>query len=202
MRLSSLSPALLRGFRVESGRIYLRPLRQNDWGAWAALREASRDFLVPWEPTWAHDALGRSAFRRRVRAYDREWQQGTGYSLMLIRRGDEALLGGITLTNLRRGVAQCASLGYWIGARYARQGYMTEGLAGMLGFCFDELGLHRVEAACLPSNAASKALLIRARFKEEGYARGYLRINGRWQDHLLFAILREDRALAKGPRDR
>jgi ribosomal-protein-alanine N-acetyltransferase len=166
MRLSSLSPALLRGFRVESGRIYLRPLRQNDWGAWAALREASRDFLVPWEPTWAHDALGRSAFRRRVRAYDREWQQGTGYSLMLIRRGDEALLGGIT------------------------------------GFCFDELGLHRVEAACLPSNAASKALLIRARFKEEGYARGYLRINGRWQDHLLFAILREDRALAKGPRDR
>ena len=201
MRLSSLGPALHRGFRIESGRIFLRPLRQSDWRDWAALREASREFLVPWEPTWSHDALGRGAFRRRMRAYDREWQQGTGYSLMLFRRDDEALLGGMTLTNLRRGVAQCASLGYWIGAPHARQGYMTEGIAGMLAFCFDDLGLHRIEAACLPSNAASKALLTRAGFREEGHARQYLRINGTWQDHLLFAILRDEWALAKGSKD-
>ncbi len=162
------------------------------------MREASREFLVPWEPTWSHDALSRSAFRRRVRAYDREWQQGTGYSLMLFRRDDEALLGGMTLTNLRRGVAQCASLGYWIGAPHARRGYMTEGIGAMLTFCFEDLGLHRVEAACLPSNAASKALLARMGFREEGYAREYLRINGRWQDHLLFAILRDEWRRAKG----
>jgi ribosomal-protein-alanine N-acetyltransferase len=202
VRLSSLGPALHRGFRIESGRICLRPLRQSDWRPWAALRESSREFLEPWEPTWSHDALGRSAFRRRVRAYDREWQQGTGYSLMLVRRDDDALVGGITLTNLRRGVAQCVSLGYWIGAPHARQGYMTEAMAGVLAFCFDDLGLHRVEAACLPSNAASKALLTRAGFQEEGYARAYLRINGNWQDHLLFAILREDWSLAKSPKGR
>jgi ribosomal-protein-alanine N-acetyltransferase len=186
---------LHRGFLIESGRVYLRPLRQGDWRDWAALREGSRDFLVPWEPTWSHDALGRGAFRRRVRAYDREWQKGTGYSLMLVRRDDEALLGGITLTNLRRGVAQCASLGYWIGARYARQGYMTEGIGGVLTFCFEDLGLHRVEAACLPTNVASKA---RRGFREEGYAREYLRINGKWQDHLLFAMLRDEWAKRAG----
>ena len=198
MRLSSLGPALRRGFRIESGRIYLRPLRQSDWRDWAALREESREFLVPWEPTWSYDALSRGAFRRRVRAYDREWQQGTGYSLMLVRRDDEALLGGMTLTNLRRGVSQCASLGYWIGAHHARQSYMTEGIGGLLAFCFEDLGLHRVEAACLPGNAASKALLTRAGFREEGYAREYLRINGTWQNHLLFAILRDECALTKG----
>jgi ribosomal-protein-alanine N-acetyltransferase len=117
---------------------------------------------------------------------------------MLVRRDDEALLGGITLTNLRRGVAQCASLGYWIGARHARQGYMTEGIGGMLTFCFEDLGLHRVEAACLPTNVASKALLTRRGFREEGYAREYLRINGKWQDHLLFAMLRDEWAMTKG----
>jgi ribosomal-protein-alanine N-acetyltransferase len=181
-----------KGLRVESGRVFLRPLRQTDWREWAALREDSREFLVPWEPAWPHDALSRTAFRRRVRAYDREWQQGTGYSLMVVRRDDDILLGGLTLSNLRRGVAQCGSLGYWIGARYARQGYMTEGLAGMLTFCFEDLGLHRLEAACLPSNAASKRLLACMAFHEEGYARKYLRINGKWQDHVLFALLRED----------
>ncbi len=192
MRLSSLRPVLHRGLRIENGRVFLRPLRQSDWRNWATLRENSRSFLVPWEPTWPHDALSRSAFRRRVRAYDREWQQGTGYSLMVMRREDDVLLGGVTLSNLRRGVAQCGSLGYWIGACYSRQGYMTEGLGGMLTFCFENLGLHRVEAACLPSNEASKRLLARMAFHEEGYARKYLRINGKWQDHILFALLRED----------
>ncbi len=192
VRLSPLRPALHRGLQIESGRVCLRPLRQGDWSEWAALRENSREFLVPWEPTWPHDALSRSAFRRRVRAYDREWQQGTGYSLIVVRREDETMLGGVTLSNLRRGVAQCGSLGYWIGAGHARQGYMTEGLGGMLTFCFEHLGLHRVEAACLPSNAASKALLEHMAFREEGYAHKYLRINGKWQDHILFALLRED----------
>ena len=102
------------------------------------------------------------------------------------------LLGGVTLSNLRRGVAQTASLGYWIGGRYARQGFMTEALSGVLEFSFGELGLHRVEAACLPTNIASRGLLLRMGFREEGYARKFLRINGQWQDHVLFAILREE----------
>lgn len=192
MRLSPFRPASHRGFQLDSGRVRLRPLKQADWQEWAALREESRDFLVPWEPTWPFDALTRSAFRRRVRAYDREWQQASGYSFLITRCQDGVLLGGVTLSNLRRGVAQTASLGYWIGERFAQQGYMTEALAGMLEFSFEDLGLHRVEAACLPSNEASKALLTRKGFREEGYARQYLRINGQWQDHVLFAILREE----------
>lgn len=124
-------------------------------------------------------------------AYDREWQQATGYSFLVLRRKDDALLGGVTLTNLRRGVAQSVSLGYWVGGRHARQGFMAEALAGALEFCFDALSLHRVEAACLPNNEASKALLVRSGFRENSNARQVFRINGHWQDHMLFAMLRQ-----------
>lgn len=183
--------------RLERGRVYLRPPVQGDWREWAELRTESRDFLMPWEPTWSYDALTRSAFRRRLRAYRTESRQGTSFSFLVFRSSDHALLGGVTLSNLRRGVAQSVSLGYWIGARHSRQGYMTEALGAALHFAFENLGLHRVEAACLPHNAASKALLLKCGFHEEGYAREYLRIDGRWQDHILFGILRED---VKGPK--
>ena len=192
MRLSGFRVNPQRAVRLEHGRVFLRPPSQGDWQDWADLREASRDYLAPWEPSWPQDALTRSAFRRRIKGYDREWQQGTGYSFLAFRAADEALLGGVTLTNLRRGVAQSVSLGYWTGEPHSRQGYMTEALHAVLDFSFDDLGLHRVEAACLPANAASKGLLAKTGFREEGYAREYLRINGRWQDHVLFAIVREE----------
>ncbi len=178
--------------RLEGRRVYLRPPAHRDWRAWADLRGESRDFLTPWEPTWAYDALTRKAYRRRLRAYRAELRQGTSYSFLVFRSEDDALLGGVTLSNVRRGVAQCASLGYWSGARYSRQGYMTESLAVALKFALGNLGLHRVEAACLPANTASRALLLKSGFREEGHAREYLRIDGRWQDHLLFGILRAD----------
>ncbi|NIA72212.1 GNAT family N-acetyltransferase [Pelagibius litoralis] len=181
--------------RLEGPRVYLCPPRMADWKAWAELREESREFLVPWEPTWPHDALARAAFRRRLKAYNHEWRRGTGFSFLVYRLNDRALMGGVTLSNLRRGVAQAASMGYWIGARFARQGYMTEAVASVVEFAFEELGLHRIEAACLPNNDASQALLLKAGFRQEGYARQYLRINGKWQDHLLFEMLRDDARL-------
>lgn len=192
MRLSDFRVNPQRAVRVDHGRVYLRPPRQGDWESWAELRETSREFLAPWEPSWPQDALTRNAFRRRIKVYDREWQQGTGYSFLAFRVADDELLGGATLTNLRRGVTQSVSLGYWTGEPHSRQGYMTEALHAVLGFCFDDLGLHRIEAACLPGNIASKSLLAKIGFREEGYAREYLRINGRWQDHALFAIVREE----------
>ncbi len=181
-----------RAVRIESGRVYLRPPGQGDWQAWSALRHESRDFLVPREPTWSPDALTRQAFRHRIRTYDAEWRQGSSHSFLIFRRADDVLLGGVTLGNVRRGVADTASLGYWIGACHARRGHMTGALAGVLDFAFERLGLHRVEAACLPSNTASKGLLLKMGFTQEGYTRKYLRINGEWRDHLLFAVLRED----------
>jgi ribosomal-protein-alanine N-acetyltransferase len=181
-----------RGLRLERGRVYLRYPVMRDWRAWSALRAESQAFLTPWEPTWSHDALSRGAFRRRLRMYKSEMRQGVTYSFLIFRAADDVLLGGITLSNLRRGVAQTATLGYWIGLPHARQGYMSEALLAVLEFAFQRLGLHRVEAACLPTNEASRRLLLKSGFREEGYARQYLRINGRWQDHQLFAVLRGD----------
>lgn len=188
----------LRGVRLDRGRIYLRPPRAKDWVQWAEVRERSRSFLVPWEPTWPSDALTRAAFRRRLRQNAHDWAEGSSYSFLLFRADDDRLMGGITLSNVRRGVAQTGSLGYWIGADFARQGYMTEALYALMDFAFDQLGLHRLEAACLPTNVASRALLLKVGFREDGYARQYLRINGEWQDHLLFSILRSDRRAATG----
>lgn len=181
-----------RSLRLERPRVYLRPPQQKDWKTWSEVRQKSREFLSPWEPTWPYDALTRGAFRRRVRAYNQEMRQGSSYSFLIFRNSDEALLGGVTLSNIRRGVAQTASLGYWIGEAHARQGYMSDALAAVLDFSFGPLGMHRIEAACLPRNAASRALLTKMGFQEEGFARQYLRINGAWQDHVLFAILRDD----------
>jgi len=175
-----------------AARVYLRPPRAADFAAWARLRGASRAFLTPWEPSWGDDALGRGAYRRRLASYQAEWRNDTGYNLFVLRRDDDALLGGVSLANVRRGVVQSGSLGYWIGAPHSRQGLMTEALGATIGFAFDRLHLHRVEAACLPSNAASRRLLGKCGFREEGYARKYLCIDGRWQDHVLFGLLREE----------
>lgn len=178
--------------RVEGPRIYLRPPIRRDWRLWAEVRTVSREFLVPWEPTWPSDALTRTAFRRRLDRQSEEWERDTAYCFFVFRRADDTLIGGINLNNVRRGVAQMASLGYWIGKPYARRGYMTEAVRCAIAFAFEHVGLHRLEAACLPDNAASRAVLLRSGFKEEGVARRYLRINGEWQDHLLFGYLRED----------
>lgn len=178
--------------RLTGRRVYLRAPDDRDWRAWADLRAVSRDFLMPWEPTWPTDALTRDVYRRRLRRYGIDWREDASYSFFIFRTGDNALLGGVTLGNIRRGVAQSGTLGYWIGLPYARQGYMADALQAMLPFSFQTLQLHRLEAACLPNNTASQAVLRKLGFKEEGYARRYLRINGEWCDHILFALLAED----------
>lgn len=177
------------GPRLEGERVVLRPPRARDWRAWAAARRDSREFLAPWEPTWPTDALTRGSYRRRLRGHATEYRRGTGMTFLILRRSDGAVIGGITMGDIQRSVAQSCNLGYWIGQAHARQGYMTEALGLVLRHAFGVLGLHRATAACLPSNAASQGLLRKLGFRQEGYAREYLRIDGRWQDHLLFALL-------------
>ena len=171
--------------------VTLRTPQMTDYAEWAALREASRDFLTPWEPTWPPDDLTRSAFRRRVRRYVEDLRTDQGYAFLVLRNNDSALVGGLTLANIRRGVAQAGSLGYWMGLPFVRHGYMTAAVRAVIPFAFATLRLHRLEAACIPTNAASIRLLERTGFVREGYAREYLCINGIWQDHLLFARLQE-----------
>jgi ribosomal-protein-alanine N-acetyltransferase len=178
--------------RVVGQRIYLRHPEDRDWRPWADLRAESRAFLTPWEPTWPIDALTRESFRRRLRRYGIDWREDAGYSFFIFRQGDNALVGGVTLGNVRRGVAQSGTLGYWIGQPYARHGYMTDALRTILAFSFQTLQLHRLEAACLPTNLASQGVLRKLGFTQEGYARRYLRINGAWCDHLLFGLLAEE----------
>jgi len=177
---------------IESGRVVLRTPQMSDYPAWAELRASSRDFLMPWEPLWAPDELSRASFRRRVRHYLRDLREDVGYALFIYDVDSDALVGGLTLCNVRRGVTQSCTLGYWVGAKYANQGYMTSAVRAVVPFVFDSLELHRLEAACLPTNAASMRLLERTGFKREGLARRYLRINGAWQDHLLYALLDSD----------
>ena len=171
--------------------VMLRTPQVTDYGDWAALRELSRDFLTPWEPTWPVDDLSRSAFRRRIRRYAEDLRTDQGYAFLIIRGSDNALVGGLTLANVRRGVAQASSLGYWMGQPFVDRGYMTAAVRAVIPFAFGTLRLHRLEAACIPTNAASIRLLENTGFIREGYARDYLCINGIWQDHLLYGRLKD-----------
>ena len=177
---------------VQGEGVFLRAAQMSDFPQWMALRERSRDFLTPWEPSWPEDDLTRASFRRRLKRYSEDMRGDLAYPFLLFRHADNTLLGGLTLTNIRRGVAQSGSLGYWIGAPFAHQGYMTRGVSALVPFAFEGLRLHRVEAACIPTNQPSIRLLERTGFKREGYAREYLCINGLWQDHLLYARLPGD----------
>lgn len=183
-------PAPYRRYAGDS--VYVRPPEAGDWREWAELRAESRSFLEPWEPIWAEDALTRESYRRRRQRCLRDARGEEGYALFVVRALDDALLGGINVSNIVRGLRMSCSIGYWIGQRYARNGYMTEAVRIILGFAFVELRLQRVEAGCVPSNVASAGLLRNLGFREEGYARKYLNINGQWHDHRLFAILASD----------
>lgn len=178
---------------IETHRIILRLPEMADHGQWATLRRQGEAFLRPWEPAWSSDHLTRRAFRNRVYWAWRARDDGKALALFLVRRDDGRLMGAITLDNIRRGPAQSAQVGYWIGPDYARKGYMTEALSGVVHHAFAGLDLSRVEAACLPENVPSRALLDRTGFRHEGVAEAYLQIDGRWRDHVLYANLRADR---------
>jgi ribosomal-protein-alanine N-acetyltransferase len=173
--------------------VVLRTPQAIDHAEWAALREQSRDFLTPWEPIWPADDLSRSAFRRRIRRYTEDLRTDQSYAFLIFRSTDGRLVGGLTLANVRRGVAQAGSLGYWMGLPHVRQGYMTAAVRAVIPFAFGTLRLHRLEAACIPTNTASIRLLENTGFVREGYAREYLCINGIWQDHLLYGRLKDSK---------
>lgn len=183
----------LRKPRIETERMTLRLPQHADYPGWSALRAASAGFLQPWEPTWAEDHLSRRAFTNRVYWAARAHRSGTALPVFLIRREDGQVLGAITLDNIRRGPAQAGTLGYWIGQPFARQGFMREALMAVVHHAFTRLDLSRLEAACLPENAASRGVLEKSGFKYEGVAQSYLQINGRWRNHVLYANLRSDR---------
>lgn len=184
----------LRGkLRVETERLVLRLPAHADYRQWSELRRQSQAFLSPWEPVWSADHLTRRAFTNRVSWAARCHRNDTALPLFLLRKEDETLVGAITLDNIRRGPAQAGTLGYWMGAPFVREGYMREAIGAVVHHAFTVMDLSRIEAACLPENAASRGVLERSGFKYEGVAQSYLQINGRWRNHVLYASLRHDR---------
>lgn len=179
--------------RIETERLTLRPPQMPDFPAWSALRRDSRDFLQPWEPTWAPDHLTRRSFATRVAWARKAIADGREVPLFLVRRDDNVLIGGLTLSNIRRGPAQAGTAGYWTGQPHIRHGYMREAIEALVHYAFTRLDLSRIEAGCLPENAPSRRLLETCGFKYEGVAQSYLQIDGRWRTHVLYANLRNDR---------
>ncbi len=179
-------------YTCRGDRTVLRLPRLEDFSTWRDLRLASRELLKPWEPTWHDDELLLSSFRNRVAHYAKLAHDDQAFAFFIFDHASGELRGAITISNLRRGVAQMATLGYWIGAPYANQGVMTDALSATIGFAKRELQLHRLEAACLPHNTPSVQLLQRAGFTREGFAKSYLKINGNWEDHILWGLILEN----------
>ncbi len=171
----------------------LRRPEASDFEEWAGLRAKSADFLKPFEPSWTADELSRPAYRLRMRRQEAEINAGRGLPWFLFDIGNGQLLGGLTLSNIRQGVADTATVGYWMGEQFAGQGYMREAVDAVCESAFRDHRLHRVEAATVIENERSQRLLLRCGFREEGVARGYLKICGAWRDHLLFARLASDK---------
>ena len=183
----------LRGHRV-----YLRHPVKSDFSQWVKLRTESAGFLKPWEPIWPRDDLTMRGYRRRLDQYRRDRKSGRALPYLIFETRSNQLVGGVNVSNIRRGICQTATIGYWMGENYAGQGGMTRALALLLPYLFDFQGLHRIEAACLPSNRASISVLQKSGFQLEGKARSYLCINGKWEDHLLFSALRSDVIMSAG----
>ena len=175
---------------IASGeRVDMRYPQRADYREWAKLRASSADFLGQWEPTWAKDELSKAAYKARVRRADIELENGTGQVFFIFDRVTNKLVGGISLGNIRYGMARSGQIGYWMGEAYAGKGLMQDAVKALISFGFDRLNLHRLEAACIPSNERSVAVLQKTGFTQEGLLKSYLKINGKWQDHLLFAII-------------
>ncbi|MAP96015.1 MAG: 30S ribosomal protein S5 alanine N-acetyltransferase [Ponticaulis sp.] len=179
-------------FSVEGADFILRLTSADDYVSWREIRTANYRHLQPFEPVWADDSLSRAHFLNQVRTAETEFDAGLGAMLLMVHQPSNTVIGGINLRNVRRGVAQMGTIGYWIAEDWGGQGRMTKAVSRVVEFGFKSLGLHRIEAACVPENTASANVLLRAGFQEEGFARAYLKINGRWRDHRLFAIVYDD----------
>src|SRR6201987_2035824 len=167
-RLPSSAPAALA---PHCSGLLLRAPQMWDFLQWAHLRETSRNYLTPWEPIWPSDDLTRAGFCRRLRPYGEDMAADRSYPFIVFRESDGAMIGGVTLANVRRGIVQAGTIGYWVGEPYAHRGYMTTAPRRLLPSLFGELNLHLIEAACIPSNTPSVRVLEKCGFSREGLAR-------------------------------
>jgi len=180
---------LRRNVSFQTERLTIRPPFKNDYAAWHGLRDESRHYLAPWEPTWAIDALSTDDWQRHIRGWKEAWKADRAYAFFIWKGTD--LVGGMTFSNVRRGPAQMTSLGYWQGEQHQGNGFMREAVFAGCVWVFKVLCLQRIEAGTLTANERSQSLLRSIGFQEEGLARSYLQINGKRHDHVMFGLVRD-----------
>jgi [ribosomal protein S5]-alanine N-acetyltransferase len=188
----SAAPAV-RSLELAGRRIRLATLVDSDYEVWYAVRTRCRDWLIPWEPRAKGAPLppeDAASFSARCAMRERERQLGTGFWFGIFLGGRFA--GEVTLSSVQRGPFQNASVGYWVDQDLAGMGLVPEAVVVILQFAFETLRLHRVEIAIIPRNRASHRVMEKLGIRQEGIARGFLEINGEWEDHVRYAITSEE----------
>ena len=171
--------------------VVLKKPKKENWREWAELRQVSRKFLQPWEPTWPSNFLTKELFTKFINKIETALKKKISYNFFIFHKKTNNLMGGISLTNFKSEGYKSITIGYWMGEEYAGKGYMRDSLKIISNYCFTDLGLNRIEAACLPKNLSSKKVLLNVGFKVEGYAKKYLDINGKLEDHLLLVKIKK-----------
>jgi len=176
--------------RLEGERIFLRLPEMRDAAEWCMTIQKNKAFLKPWSPSSALRHIHKKGFAARHALWRFDSRSGAAHVFFIFGCDTQKLIGGIPLGNIIRGAGQMATLGYWMDQDMAGKGYMTEAVGVVSRFAFDTLGLHRLQAGCLLNNTASHRVLLKNGFEPEGIAKGYIKIDGEWQDHLIFAKLK------------
>ena len=180
-------------FSVITQRCYLRLPCLSDFQSWVTLRKDSEDFLAQWEPERDKNFYSLALFKSRIRWAKKNFKEKKVIHAFIFRQEDNLLIGAITVDNVRRGAAQAGSIGYWMGKPFVQNGYMFEVVKALIFYVFKKFEVSRLEAATLPENQPSRKLLEKMGFKYEGVAQSYLEISGRWRNHVMYSLLREDR---------
>ena len=179
-------------FEITGQKVILRPPQYSDWKVWADERKKNKLYLQPWEPLWSINELERSSFVKRVRMFERLSHNDQAYSFLIYKSDNEDFIGEVNISNVQRGIIQSCTIGYWIAKDCEGKGMMSESLELVKEFIFNELKLHRIEAACLPHNIPSLKVLLKNGFIKEGTARKLLKINDKWQDHTVLSFIFDD----------
>jgi ribosomal-protein-alanine N-acetyltransferase len=174
----------------------IRDLRVDDAQEMLALRERNREFFTPFEPTLADDHFTRAAQLDLIRHGNRAWDDDREYTFG-VALPSGGLVGRVRLSVVVRGPWQNANIGYYVDRASNGRGICTEAVGLVVGFAFERLGLHRVQAAVMPRNTPSIRVLEKNGFRREGLAPRYLRINDEWEDHAIFARTVEDAGVSR-----
>jgi ribosomal-protein-alanine N-acetyltransferase len=178
---------------LAEGPVGLRPLRLRDASTWREVRIRNAEWLRPWEPTNPETPLFRSGigpYLGMAQTMRREARQGLALPWVVTYEGD--FVGQLTIGAIVWGSGRFAQIGYWVDKTVAGRGVMPTAVALAVDHCFFNVGLHRVEANIRPENSASRRVVEKLGFREEGVRQRYLHIDGAWQDHICYALTTED----------